>query len=649
MLRETLPSGIAQGWMQFVLENGWRALAYEMAAILGQPVEEIERVRRTGACRRLSKRKRFAELFALWHGRPPTDEEWPTPRKLSSQGTYEWQGPELALLANLVGQLGCVAIAQTLTNRLRTITGDPNAERNRHAVQLWINRIGMQSKDVLGGLTTAAAGREIGSLAVVQQAIVNKQLKLRRVGRLLVIPYAEWEAWKVKRSFPPEGYVRLSSLREALAIRSDKLSEFARMGLVPTAVRCIPYGVKGPSTQFGTWYIAPDMATQLLEDRRAGRAMPWHGKPLIDNLLTTFKLWQQRKHPTTCATCQDIWGEQGAPETFDDYAERYPPLAHGAKRHLTRVWNPGLTLEEVASMTGRSIDYVVQAVANGALDVSTVGNIQHVTRTNATRWSARGCPSGENAKSWISLETASKKYLFTLSELRKYIESEQLTSKVGTAGAARGVVYVSKNQCGLLREKIGFTEAQAARKVGVTIPELRVLLEGVNWRKAEGIPLVTVQAVIKRRESSEGYELDVAANLLGTTLQWIEARIADGTIKVSKAPWDETRLYITDPMMERLRKALHTPMRERLSDDWLRLSDAAHEAGVTTATILKWANNAELDRRKASNGWRYQRQAVRARARLYWLTVRFHRATPPDWLQAESTQHSVSVRPTKPN
>jgi hypothetical protein len=26
---------------------------------------------------------------------------------------------------------------------------------------------------------------------------------------------------------------------------------------------------------------------------------------------------------------------------------------------------------------------------------------------------------------------------------------------------------------------------------------------------------------------------------------------------------------------------------------------------------------------------------VRERARLYWQTIRFHRATPPDWLAAE--------------
>ena len=66
--------------------------------------------------------------------------------------------------------------------------------------------------------------------------------------------------------------MRLSTLRQPLGIRSDKLSEFARMGYVPGAVRCNPFGVPGPSTQFGTWYIDPktgyytDPATGLTID-----------------------------------------------------------------------------------------------------------------------------------------------------------------------------------------------------------------------------------------------------------------------------------------------------------------------------------------------------------------------------------------------
>jgi hypothetical protein len=280
------------------------------------------------------------------------EEEWPAPKKYRDRRGYEWQAPELALLASLVGSFGTLEIAQILTERLRRITGDPEALRKPMAVQLTTNRIGLQTKDVVGGITTSEAGKEIGSLTIINQAIAKGDLKGMRVGRRWVIPHADWAAWKAKRIFPPEGFIPLRSLKEPLSIRSDKLSEFARLGYVPSAVRCNPYGTKGPSTQFGTWFIDPVVAERLIADRHAGRPMPWHGKPLEDNLRITFKLWQSRQHPSGCKTCAEIWGKGDAPNQFEDYAKRYPPLAHGAKRHLTMPWSPGLTLDEVARKAG---------------------------------------------------------------------------------------------------------------------------------------------------------------------------------------------------------------------------------------------------------------------------------------------------------
>lgn len=634
----------AAGWQQFVLANGWRAQSYELAAVIGQPAKEIERVRRTGACTRLKKGKGFSELFALWHGRLPNDDEWPMPRKMGSNGTYEWQGPELALLASLVGRLGCAEIAQTLTNLLRERTGDLCAERTRNSVQLSINRIGMQSNDVLGGITTTEAGREIGSLAIIHQAIEKKHLRAVRVGRLWVIPHAVWKEWKAKRVFPPSGYVLLSSIRDAFSIRSDKLSEFARMGYVPTAMRCNPYGTKGPSTQFGTWYIDKKVADKLLADRRVGRPMPWHGKPIADNLRTTFKLWEKRKHPASCKTCAEIWGKKGAPQSYGDYELRYPPLEHGAKRHLTRQWSPGLTIREVAAYAKCSVSYVRRAIGNGMLETTLEGRCQYVSRTDATRWKARKRPTGDSHKSWISLDTARNQYLFTLQELRSFVADKKLKSKIGTDGAARGVVYVSRHQCGQLREKIGFTEEQAARRVGVTVPRLRLLLDGVAWRKAAGIPLVTVQAAIKRLESREGYTIEEAATKVGMTVQWVLERKRDGTIRVNQAKWDRRRVYITEPMLQRLQEAKEKPVeRERFNADWLRLSEAAHEAGVSATTLIHWAEEAELERRQSKVGWRYHREAVRARARTYWKSVRFHRVNPPDWLREEMRHESIAA------
>ena len=623
-------------WREFILQNGFRSSGYELAHILGCSQSFVDRVRQTCACTPREAGLNFIELFSHWHGRAPTETEWPVPRKGGSHDTYEWLPPEDAFLATLVGRIGVDAIATALTARLQEITGDPGAIRSKNAAQVRINKIGLQSSDVVGGITIAEAAKETNSIAVIHQAIDRGELRAFQVGRLFVIPHGVWAEWKSKRTFPPEGYVLLVSLKEPLSVKSDKLSEFARMGYVPTAVRCNPYGTKGPNTMFGTWYIAEALGEQLLADRRAGRPMPWHGKPLLDNLKKTYALWQERQHHASCKTCGEIWGKEGPPVTFDAYLLRYPPLAHGAKRHLTMYFDPGLTIAQVAAQAQRSEDHVLTAIQNGSLAVHEYEGSVYATRTDATRWIARHCPDGEGKQSWIALETAAKTYLFTVTDLRKHIAAGTLLSKIGIHGAARGVVYVPRQQVVQLREKIGFTEAEAARRVGVTVARLRHLLEGVDWRKAEGIPLVTVQAVIKRLESFQGYSLEAAAAILGRPLLWVKDRIKDGTVKVARAPWDERRLYLTEPMMKRLRTALTSPTKTwRPGPDWLRLSDAAQEAGVTTSTILKWVSECELFGREHQTGIHYHRSAVRARARTYWATVRFHRAIPPAWLQSE--------------
>lgn len=634
------PPAKLAAWKQFVIANGWKAQAYELAAVIGKPVGEVLQLRHTGACTRLDHPKGFDELFALWHARDPTDNEWPAPRKIGARNAYEWQPPEVAMLASLVGQVSQDEIAEILTARLRERTGDPDAERTRNSVQVRTNMIGLQTTDVVGGITTAQAAREIGSFAIINQSIEKGDLKSRRIGRLHVIPYDAWQDWKSKRVFPPEGYVRLSTIREALAIRSDKLSEYARMGLIPTAIRCNPYGTKGPSTQFGTWWISNETSNKLLADRRAGRSMPWHGK-YADNLRTSFKLWQQRKHPKTCEACAKIWGKQGAPATFEDYSSRYPDIAHGAKRHLTRPWSPGLTLEEVATQAERTINIVRKAIANGALAAAVERGRKYVSRTDATRWCARHCPSGAGEKSWIALKTASDIYLFTVRELRRFIETGDLKAKVGTDGAARGVQYVSRHQCGQLREKIGFTEEQAARRLGITIARFRYLLEGVNWRKSDRIPLVTVQAVRKRIESRHGYTLAEAAAAINETEQWVRERIEEGVVRVSRATWDRRRKYLTEPMLQRLRDVAETrPVkREQLSAEWLTLSAAALEAGVSLATMNAWGLKGDPPPRESKGVRHYHRAAVRARARKYWRNVRFHRATPPAWLTEIGETH----------
>lgn len=626
-----------KNWQRFILEHGWRAWKHELAAVLGRTLDEVEAVRRTGACRKLEHIKRFAELFTLWRGRAPRDDEWPMPRRTGTKRSYEWQPPEDALLASLVGRIDPIAIADALTTRLRKRTGDPRAQRTRWSVLVRMQKVGLQTTDVVGGITLSSAGREIGAYAAVFQAIRDGRLRAHRVGRLWVIPYEAWATWKAKHVFPPKGYVMLAKLKKPLGIRSDKLSEWARAGNVPGALRCNPYGMRMKSTQFGTWWIPGSLARKLIADRRAGRPMPWHGQPdPTGNNRVTYKLWQQRKHPPACRTCTEIWGAEGAPRTIDDYMLRYPPLAHGAKRHLTRKWSPGLTVDEVAALAGKSIPTVRSAIRNGQLETNRNGHYVYVARWEATRWRARNCPTGDGERSWISIRTASEIYLFAPYEIRRFMREGKLLSKVGTYGAQRGITYVSRQQCAMLRAKLGFTEEDAAKRIGVSPARFRILLKGVNWRAAGGIPLVTVQAVIKRLQSRAGLTIEDAAKKLSVTVQWIHERKLDGTIRVSRAKWDRRRTYISEPMMERLREAKRKPVKvDRFGPDWLFLNQAAAEAGISIAMIGRWADEGTLERRHSNLGWRYRRKDVRTRARQYWRTNRMHRAVPPEWLRRE--------------
>jgi hypothetical protein len=635
-------------WERFVLAHGWRAWLYDLAAVLGKSSHEIDRVRRTRACTRLGKIKHFAELFSLWQGRAPRDDEWPLPRRSGTASGYEWQAPELAFLATLVGRFSTDAIAKILTKRLREKTGDRRAKRTRWGVLIAMqHKLGLLHSDVCGGITLAKAGREIGSYAIAWQAIERRELRAFRIGKMWIIPHAAWSAWKASRVFPPKGYVQLSTLKKPLGIRSDKLSEWARMGYMPTALRCNPYGTRAKNTKFGSWYVDRAVAAQLVRDRRLGKPMPWWGKPEPGNLQVTWKLLEERRHPTSCKTCAQIWGPEGAPRTYDDYAVRYPPLAHGAKRHLTRKWSPGLTMKEVAKLCSRSWGGVRLAIMNGTLPATRVGVTWYVTRTDATRWKARRCPGGGDQKSWLSVAAACQMHEFKRVELLGYIKDGALRSKLGTNGPMRGITYVLRNQVAMLRQKLGYSLQEGARRARVTVARFRKLLEGVNWRGASGIPLDTVNAVIKRIESREGYTIEEAAAAVRTTRSWIKERILDGTIRVQRAKWDGRRVYITAPMLERLRRVKRKPIKhENFTDAWIFLGPAAALAGVSTSTIQNWHHRGELRLRRSHLGARYSRRQVKACARRYWKAPKFLRAVPPEWLLLERVRPAANEERT---
>src|SRR5690606_36169826 len=108
-------------------------------------------------------------------------------------------------------------------------------------------------------------------------------------------------------------------------------------------------------------------------------------------------------------------------------------------------------------------------------------------------------------------------YTFKPSELQKLVDDGVIPTKRIEAGPARGEVFVQRQACVRYREQNGYSESEAARKAGVTIARLRQLLRGVNWRGRAHIPLVTVQAVIKRLQSREGLTVPQAAEVLDAT------------------------------------------------------------------------------------------------------------------------------------
>ncbi len=52
-------------------------------------------------------------------------------------------------------------------------------------------------------------------------------------------------------------------------------------------------------------------------------------------------------------------------------------------------------------------------------------------------------------------------------------------------------------------------------------------------------------------------------------------------------------------------------------------------------TMISWAKEGSLKRKQSTTGWRYHREGVKARARVYWETARFRRPIQPQWLKDE--------------
>jgi len=444
-------------WRTFVLQHGRGALAQHLAAVVGQPTHAILALRaRTPAGGRGTRRPQaFADLFARWHGRPPRDDEWPAPLKIG--GGYEWLPPERALLARLVGRVSVREIQQLLSERLRQLTGDRTATRAAQDVQRAIQRLGLQAGDLVGGLTTREAARVVGRVSLINQAITGGALRTFRVGHRHVIPHAEFERWLSTREKPPDGWVPLSSLRAPLGISSDsKLPEYAALGHIPDVRK-----VAGIGTKRGLWYIAPTRARQILDDARAGRPLPWHGKPLPGNQLAMWRKWQRRKH-RRCRQCRAIW-RRAAPATFEAFCQRYPALTLGEKRHLTidrarvrhgsvgwrrrgsvvdRMRDAGLTVPVAARQLQQPTKWIRSLLRTGLLDPAGVvrdalgGEALRITPVGMAM--LRGVADGQAAKrdsgTWCGVHVASQITGVCLTTVHRWRALGQVRTRRGGRG-----------------------------------------------------------------------------------------------------------------------------------------------------------------------------------------------------------------------
>ncbi len=635
-------------WETFVAEHGWHVRSHYLAAIVGVSELEINRLRSKSVLRRRKKALPFTEIFRLWHSRWPKDHEWPAPQRRGAGGTYEWQTREITLLISLAGRVGPDTIAKTLSERLRKLTGDPKASRSKQNVIGALARFGGAASDLVDGISIREAAAEFGSTAGIRSAIQSKELHAYKIGRLFCIPKEAWEKWKASREKVPDGFIRLASLKEPLSIKSDKLAEFARAGLVPGA-RCIKRsGAPGPTSQYGTWYIPKNMAKKLVADRRKGRPMPWHGAPNKSNLQATFRLWEKRRHPADCDQCKRIWGRKGAPRGFAEYTERYVDLSRMDKLHLTKKrWQPGLNLHSAARMAACSHVEIRSAVKNRLLRARRHRNNIHLLPKDVMAWRKKGCPTSPKSRSFISVSTARKWYFFSDKELRRFIKRGLVSSFISKSPATWNQPMLAKVDLRLLREKEGFTIDMASKVVGVCREEVRRLMRECGYRVRK--KNISIDAVYIMREKYRdrtyralpGVTLQEASERANASLAWVRARIADGTVKVLRDTQDRRRLYLTEPMMKRLLAYQRGYKRKYRHDgSWLTLDQACIEAGVTVGTFNDWYNAGEIATRQFRHGLRYSRETVRKRAKQYWAQTRWLRAKKPAWLIADAANEN---------
>ncbi len=247
---------------------------------------------------------------------------------------------------------------------------------------------------------------------------------------------------------PPAGYVPLSELARALGQRVDALSRLARISMVPNALRVECRG----GARSVTWYVPGRTADGLIAQHRAGLPMPWHGKPLVDDLAATYRLWRVRKHPSACLKCHRIWGHVEPPASFEAYVDRYSRLSLGDKAHLTQLWAKlrplAEAIEHLARLCGH--DRVVEAIENGILPTIERDGQAWMDSRVIDEWSAAGYPQAlAGARPvWVLASTAAALSSVDLEQVLWLIENDEVQARMGSGPVSKGRLFVDQLEVG---------------------------------------------------------------------------------------------------------------------------------------------------------------------------------------------------------
>jgi hypothetical protein len=625
-------------WQQFVGSYCRRSKVYDLAAVVGQPVRTVERLRRQVGGRRTIDHD-FGTLFALWHGRPPRADEWPAPFRFGHG--YEWQAPEVVALTQMLGRVALTEIARALTERLRRVTSNGTATRDVDAVRRQVGKLGLAVGEIVGGLTTSQAAKRAGeTVALVQQEIHKGRLRHFYIGHRIVIPERAFLEWKATRlPEPPAGWVKLYAIRVQLGHHFDHLAYHAKHGRIPGAVLCTG----------NRYWLPPRVARDLLRRRRLGLPMPWSGWVHRCTARKSWDLWRRRRH-RDCAECRSIWrGVGGEPSTFEAFYERWLKIPETTKRHLTGP--DGISSTSASLLTGIDRHDFSEAAKHGELKATRVRGGWYFQKEDVLRWAkSHAAKATRHTRGRMTFKDAGR-FIGGIAKIRAAIRRGELR----VVRRWDGTPGVMRHEVAALHVRVhSIPVARAARLCGVSVPTFTKLAGRTQsdaiWRPGERVQPKVIDHVRRRLQAGWQLTLEDAIALLGKPRWWVERAIELGYLLPLRATGDSRRLVFG-------RKAVLAIARRRLTltpgprttrgrpVDWLPQYQACELAGITVSTLKRWDALGWLTKAKGKGGtrrggngmgWAYSRASVMRAARRYWPRCRFKRRTPPAWLTKEA-------------